>query len=116
MPLSWAARKGRGAAVELLLAEDGVDPDSKDDNGRTPLSRAAEYGQGDVVRLFRVQDGADLGSKDNNGRTPLSRATRNGTRWWWDSCSRWTELTQTLRTTTVGHHSHWPQGTGKGTW
>jgi len=35
--LSWAARNGHEAVAKFLLAEDGVDPDSKDDNGRTPL-------------------------------------------------------------------------------
>jgi ankyrin repeat protein len=31
-PLLWAARKRHEAVVKLLLAKDGVDPDSKDSN------------------------------------------------------------------------------------
>jgi hypothetical protein len=38
-PLSWAAGEGRETAVKLLLARDGVDPNSKDGLfGRTPLA------------------------------------------------------------------------------
>jgi ankyrin repeat protein len=39
--------------VELLLAKDDVDPDSKDKDGQTPLSRAAEYEHEAVVKLLR---------------------------------------------------------------
>jgi hypothetical protein len=41
-PLSWAAWSGHEAVVKLLLAEDGVDPDSgKSNYEQTPLSLAA---------------------------------------------------------------------------
>jgi ankyrin repeat protein len=32
-PLSWAAENGQEVVVELLLAKDGVDPNSKDNDG-----------------------------------------------------------------------------------
>jgi ankyrin repeat protein len=46
--------------VKLLLAQDGVDPDSKDTSGRTPLSWAAENGHEAVVKLLQSND--DLSS------------------------------------------------------
>jgi ankyrin repeat protein len=36
-PLSWIAESGYEAVIKLLLANDGVNPDSKDNGGRTPL-------------------------------------------------------------------------------
>jgi ankyrin repeat protein len=79
-PLSCAARNGHEAVVKLLLAKDGVDPDSKDARyGQTPLSWAAENGHEAVVKLLLAKDGVDPDSKDNEyGRTPLSWAARNG--------------------------------------
>jgi ankyrin repeat protein len=38
--------------VKLLLANDGVDPDSKDTDGRTPLLWAAENGYEAVVQVL----------------------------------------------------------------
>ena len=78
--LFMAAENGHEAVVKLLLATDGVDPDSKDTEwGRTPLSRAAERGHEAVVRLLLATDGVDPDSEDNEwGWTPLSWAARNG--------------------------------------
>ena len=39
--------------VRLLLARDDVDPDSKDNYGRTPLSRATANGHEAVVKLLQ---------------------------------------------------------------
>lgn len=66
--------------VKLLLAKDGVDPDSKDTNGRMPLSWTAEYGNEVVVKLPLAKEGVDPDSKDKDGRTPLSRAAEQGGR------------------------------------
>ena len=63
-PLSWAAENGHEAVVKLLLAKDGVDPDSKDRYGQTPLSWAAGNGHEAVVRLLLAKDGVDPDSKD----------------------------------------------------
>jgi ankyrin repeat protein len=46
--------------VKLLLAQDGVDPDSKDKYGRTPLWWAAGNGHEAVVKLLQWND--DLSS------------------------------------------------------
>jgi hypothetical protein len=70
---------GLEAAVKLLLAKDGVDPDSKDSRyGRTPLWWAARNGHEAVVKLLLAKDGVDPDSKDVYGQTPLSWAARNG--------------------------------------
>jgi ankyrin repeat protein len=45
---------GYKAVVKLLLAKDGVDPDS---DGQTPLSWAAENGHKAVVKLLESRDG-----------------------------------------------------------
>ena len=44
-----AAFNGHDIITRLLLAEDNVDMESKDDRGRTPLSLAAENGHEAVV-------------------------------------------------------------------
>jgi hypothetical protein len=64
--------------VKLLLARDGVDPDSKSRNGLTPLSWAAEKGDEAVVKLLLARDGVDPDSKSNSGQTPLAWAAENG--------------------------------------
>jgi ankyrin repeat protein len=78
--LHLAAENGCEAVVRLLLAKDGVDPDSKDSEyARTPLSLAAESGHEAVVRLLLANDGVDPDSKDSDyGRAPLSWAARSG--------------------------------------
>ena len=48
--------------MELLLAKDGVDPDSNDNDSRTPLSLAAEKGRETVVKLL-LKKGAELESQ-----------------------------------------------------
>ena len=70
-PLSWAAENGHVATVEVLLAKDGVDPDSKDLYGRTPLLCAANYGHAAVVEVLLAKDGVDPNSKDVDGWTPV---------------------------------------------
>lgn len=67
--------------MKLLLAKDGVKPDSKDKDGRTPLSLAAAAKEErwmaiskhqEVVELLLANKSVDVNSKDNIGRTPLS--------------------------------------------
>ncbi|EWZ48991.1 hypothetical protein FOZG_04455 [Fusarium oxysporum Fo47] len=70
--------KGYEEVVKLLLEKEGVDPDSKDDFGRTPLSRAAQNGYEEVVKLLLEKDGVDSDSNDNDDVTPLSWAARYG--------------------------------------
>jgi ankyrin repeat protein len=75
-PLSQAGEKGHEAIVKLLLAKDGVDPDSKGIDSRTPLSWAAGRGHQAAVRLLLTEDGVDPDFKDIDGRTPLSCAAQ----------------------------------------
>jgi ankyrin repeat protein len=50
----------------LLLARDGVDPDTKDKDGRTPLSLAAGKRQEAVVKLLLARDVVDPNAKDRD--------------------------------------------------
>jgi len=40
--------------VKLLLTKDGVDPSSKDKNGRTPLRWATKYGDKAMVNMLQA--------------------------------------------------------------
>ena len=66
-PLSWAARNGHNAVVQLLLEQDGIGPESKCTFDRTPLSWAAGNGHDTVVELL-LKKGVDPNSKSCNGR------------------------------------------------
>ena len=70
-PLSYAAMNGHEAVVKMLLAIDGVNPDSKDELGQTPLWYAAKNGHEAVVKLLLVTDGVDFDLKNKLGWTPL---------------------------------------------
>ncbi|KAH7053483.1 ankyrin repeat-containing domain protein [Macrophomina phaseolina] len=76
--LSLAAGNGHEGMVKLLLGNDGVDPDSKDNIERTPLSWAAGNGHEGVVKLLLANDGVDPNSENNLGWTPLSWAVKKG--------------------------------------
>lgn len=92
--LHFAAKEGRDAVVDLLLAVDEIKADSgalrystadadfvDDDHdiGRTPLSRAAEGGHIGVVRLlFAKREVNPNSSRKSDGRTPLMYAARGG--------------------------------------
>ncbi|OBT39768.1 hypothetical protein VE00_10222 [Pseudogymnoascus sp. WSF 3629] len=77
-PLSWAARSGHEAIVELLVRRDDVVADSKDTRGWTPLSWAARSGHEAIVELLIKRDDVVADSKDKTGRTPLSLAAGQG--------------------------------------
>ena len=68
--------------MRLLLERQDVEPDSKDNHGRTPLSWAAQKrvqkSQEAIVRLLLERQEVEPDSKDNSGRTPLSWAAQKG--------------------------------------
>ena len=60
-----AARKGKTAEVEALLAK-GADLEMRDKNGRTPLMLAAQYGRTATVKLLLAK-GARPDARDARG-------------------------------------------------
>ncbi|KAH6714520.1 hypothetical protein BKA61DRAFT_550129, partial [Leptodontidium sp. MPI-SDFR-AT-0119] len=78
-PLLYAARNGHEGVVQLLLATEKVDVDSRDTyHSMTPLSHAAWNGHEGVVQLLLAIEKVDVDSKDNSNQTPLSLAAKNG--------------------------------------
>jgi ankyrin repeat protein len=67
--LWWAARDGRRADVERLLAA-GENPNAADVDGETPLHAAARWGHTAIVETLLAQ-GADPGIAALYGMTPL---------------------------------------------
>ena len=61
-PLSWAASEGHEEVAKQLL-EEGVDADSKDDDGQTPLLLAAGNGHEAVVKQLLTADGVEVDRK-----------------------------------------------------
>ena len=76
--LLWAARKGHGAIVKMLLEWGDVTPDAANNDGQTPLSWAAQYGYGDVVKMLLEREDVSPNTVDNDGRTPLLWAAKYG--------------------------------------
>ena len=76
--LGIASENGQEAMVELLLATDKVELNSKDKRGHTPLCRAARNGHEAVVRLLLATGQVDIDAKDNSGQTALLWAAQNG--------------------------------------
>ena len=76
--LTVASYFGLEFVVRLLLMKNEVDPDSQDEDGRTPLLWAAENGREAVVKLLLETGRVDVDSKSKSGWTPLLWAARNG--------------------------------------
>ncbi|KFY17886.1 hypothetical protein V492_00310, partial [Pseudogymnoascus sp. VKM F-4246] len=77
-PLSWAAKNGHKAVVQLLLSTAGVDADSKGTYSLTPLSWAAKKGHETVVKLLLDTGKVDADAKDETDQTPLLWAAKKG--------------------------------------
>jgi ankyrin repeat protein len=70
---------GHAAVVELLLAQEGVEPDPEDNDSETPVVLAAMYGHGAVVKmLLDTERVAPEFTDAKCGRTPLSYAAEGG--------------------------------------
>ncbi|KAH6974574.1 ankyrin repeat protein [Ilyonectria sp. MPI-CAGE-AT-0026] len=76
-PLFKAVKGGWEEVVEILLATERVDCNSRNTVGRTPLSRAAQDGYIEVVKLL-LAGGADPDIADDNGKIPLQWAEEYG--------------------------------------
>ena len=77
-PLALAASEGHEAIVRLLLKQDAIEADIRDDLGATPLSEAATRGYEGIVRLLIDREDVDADSRDDKGYTPLSWAVSSG--------------------------------------
>jgi len=77
-PLIWAVRGEHEEAVELLLRQEAIDPDTPDNDGYTPLSCAAINGHESIVKQLSDRQGVNPDKPDNEGRTRLSWAAYNG--------------------------------------
>ncbi len=77
-PLHLAARYGRTAAAELLLA-DNADVDARDGSRQTPLHYAAQFDQKTVAELL-LANKADVNAKAFKGVVPLHLAAQQGYR------------------------------------
>jgi RNA polymerase sigma factor (sigma-70 family) len=74
--LDQAAAQGEFAVIEALLV-DGVDVNTKGEDGRTLLHWAARRGSLEAVELL-LRSGADPNLRDSSGRTALQEAERAG--------------------------------------
>jgi ankyrin repeat protein len=68
---------GHASELQRLLAA-GVDPEMKDDKGRTPLAVACLWGHEDIVKFLLQSGKVDLESRSNYGETPLIFAEASG--------------------------------------
>jgi ankyrin repeat protein len=76
-PLSYAAGNGRDAILKLLLKQDGVDPNTKDNVGRTPLFYAIWNGHDEAISALLFNNKIDPDTKDCYGTSLLSIAVRH---------------------------------------
>ncbi|KAL8955835.1 MAG: hypothetical protein Q9193_006449, partial [Seirophora villosa] len=77
-PLAFAATNGYTELADLLLAGDGIDPDSEDSNGQRPLSHAAQHGHITVVQRLLALNQVKIDAIDKRGQTALLLASMNG--------------------------------------
>ena len=85
--ISWAARKGHRAMVQMLLELEDISPDTVDNAGRTPLSWAAGNGYEGAVKMF-LEWGTPLptlgtATVERLSRGQLEMAVRAPWRYFW---------------------------------
>ncbi|RPA91652.1 ankyrin, partial [Choiromyces venosus 120613-1] len=77
-PLCLATIWGHVGVVKVLLELSDVNPNSADEEGRTPFSWAAGNGEEEIVLMLLERKDVDFNMADSTGRTPLSWAAENG--------------------------------------
>jgi ankyrin repeat protein len=77
-PLHEAVYQGHSRHVELLLGQQDIDLQSRNDNGSTALHVAVKKNHFSIVDLLLAHPQIDINCRDNHGNTPL----------WW---STWLE-------------------------
>ncbi|RMZ53817.1 hypothetical protein APUTEX25_003956 [Auxenochlorella protothecoides] len=75
--VSGGAGAGDAAGLAELLKQEGVKPDEKDEEGRTPLHFAAGYGELECMEVL-LDAGADIDAVDANNNTALHYAAGYG--------------------------------------
>lgn len=66
------------AVAKLLLEQDNIDVNPRDEDDRTPLSCAVLREDVVMLELLLAQDNIDVNSKDLAGETPLLYAAKDG--------------------------------------
>ena len=74
----WAAIKGHGAMVKMLLGREDIAPNTADKGGRTPLLWAAGKGFEGIVKMLLEREDVTSSTADQSGRTPLLWAAGKG--------------------------------------
>ena len=74
---SFASRSGCTMVAEMLLKRSDVDPNTADEDGRTPLSLAAGGGHWEIAKILLQRSDVNPDTADKSGRTPLSWAVVN---------------------------------------
>ena len=72
--LAWAVWNGYDRDVKILLEQEGVIPDTADNEGETPLSSASGHGHSEIVKMLLERGDVNPNAIDNEGNTPLSSA------------------------------------------
>ncbi|CAD6243573.1 unnamed protein product [Miscanthus lutarioriparius] len=75
-PLTFAARCGDAAAMEVLLAQPGVDVDEQDLDGCSPIMAAAKVGNVEAFRAL-VFAGANVKLSNKRGETAIGLAQQS---------------------------------------
>ena len=72
-PIHEAVSSGHSKVLELLLGQEGSDPNCRANSGYTPLHLAASSGHVDCVRVL-LANNADIANTDEYGKTPIQTA------------------------------------------
>ena len=74
----WLTENGEERVVRALIAEKGIEINSRDEMDETPLSLAVSRGYEGTIEALLAAKGIDVDSKDIYSRTPISRAAARG--------------------------------------